>query len=346
MTPMHPLLTPVEIPGPKGAPIDLCLPRSRGPLRDDERSFLQQRSLSLAYDPVQEGWLPSGAIDDLQGDDMAALLGDADALARRLNPAANARLEARALQLMESLRRGETDGAAAAVALWSSAESLVRECGSGLSAAQQRDAIRYLQARAARIADAQLIPDEQHRRLQDDCQVAREHYQLRPWREEEVERFVELLDDPAIWEHLPEDYPDPLTPALAADLIRLSNEGVHHEVCAIERAGEVVGQVRLSFEGPLLPRGRAAEAEISYWLGASYWGQGIISAVIPLYTETCFRTRPLRSIYARVAQANTASARVLEKSAYRYEGGYLAELSDEPQMRTYRCFREDYLGSD
>lgn len=346
MNQVHPLLTPVEITGPQGVPIDLCLPRSRGPLPAAERTFLQQNSLSLAYDPVQEGWLPAGAIDDLQGDDVAALLGDADALARRLNPAANARLEAQALQFMASLRRGETDGAAAGAALWSSAESLVRECASGLSAVQQRDAIRYLQARAARIASAQMISREQHLGLKEECRKARERFRLRPWREEDADRFVELLDDPAIWEHLPEDYPDPLTPALAADLIRLSNERSHHEVRAIERDGTVVGQVRLSFEARLLQRGRSAEAEISYWLGTAYWGQGIISAVIPLYTETCFLTRPLRSIFARVAEANAASARVLEKSRYRYEGRYLAELCDEPEMRTYRCFREDYLGSD
>lgn len=105
----------------------------------------------------------------------------------------------------------------------------------------------------------------------------------------------------------------------------------------------MVGQVRLSFEGRHGPA-VAGEAEISYWLGVPYWGQGIISAVIPLYTDDCFRRRPLRSIFARVAVANQASARALEKSCYRHAGHYAAELDEEPEIRTYRTFREDYLG--
>lgn len=341
---LHPLLSSVEVPGPDGQTIDLCQPRSRGPLGARERKFLEHHALSLAYDPVQEGWLPVGAIDDLLGEDATDPLADPEILDRRINPALNARLEARALDLVAALRGSQIDPGQAEQELWSAAGSIVRDCAHELSAAQRRVAVRFLQARAARIANAQIVPGSVREDLHSRCRRARETYTLRPWRDDDTARFVELLDDERIWAHLPEDYPNPLTPALAEDLIRLSNEGQHHEVRAVERDGEVVGQVRLSFEGRHSPARAAGEAEISYWLGAAYWGQGIMSAVIPQYTDDCFRRRPLRSIFARVAEANRASARALEKSRYRYAGRFAAELDAEPEIRTYRTFREDYLG--
>ena len=165
---------------------------------------------------------------------------------------------------------------------------------------------------------------------------------LRPWDEAEAFRFVELLDNPRVWEYLPEPYPNPLTESMARDLIHVSNHSSYHEVCAIERNGTVVGQVRMLFESGT----HAAEddAEISYWLGESYWGQGIISEVIPFYTVLTFQKREgLRSIFARVDAANTASRRALERVGYRLEGRLAAELDGEPGIYTYRCFREDYL---
>ncbi len=140
--------------------------------------------------------------------------------------------------------------------------------------------------------------------------------ELRPWTQDDVERYVELLDNPQMWRYLPEDYPAPLTASVAADLIRVSNEMTHHDVRAVEQNGEVVGQVRLLFGAQ-----NSSEAEISYWVGEAYWGQGIAGAIIPLYTTMAFEQRPeLRSIFARVHRDNAPSARALRRAGYRLEG--------------------------
>lgn len=148
--------------------------------------------------------------------------------------------------------------------------------------------------------------------------AARGRLVLRPWSRDDVPAFVALLDDPRVWRHLPEDYPAPLSEEMARDLIEISNAGAHHEVRAIERDGAVVGQVSLAFDPDARP---ARDAEISYWLGAAHWGEGIGSEVVALYTGVAFARRPeLAAIHAVVHPENRMSARVLEKAGYRLEG--------------------------
>lgn len=158
---------------------------------------------------------------------------------------------------------------------------------------------------------------------------------FRRWGSEDLGRYVALLDDRRVWAHLPESYPDPLTPALARELIVLSNEADHHEVLAIEAGGEAVGQVRLAFEPGSADR---REGEVSYWLGAAHWGQGIASEAVAQFTARSFRLRPaLEAIVARVHEGNPASARVLEKAGYRDAGRH-------PGDRSWRLFRRTRPG--
>lgn len=160
-------------------------------------------------------------------------------------------------------------------------------------------------------------------------------YRLRRWRQADAPRFVALLDNPTIWEHLPETYPAPLTEELARDLIALSNESSHHEVFAVELDGDPVGQVRLAFDPGSDDR---SEGEISYWIGEPYWGSGIGRALVAHFTALSFQRRPeLRSIFARVHERNPASARSLEKAGYRSE-----VTAGNRTLLLYRCDRHQH----
>ena len=61
-------------------------------------------------------------------------------------------------------------------------------------------------------------------------------------------------------------------------------------------------------------------AEIGYWIGEPFWGQGIASAAVRGLTEYAFAHTGLLRIYATVYEGNTASCRVLEKAGYTKEG--------------------------
>ena len=164
---------------------------------------------------------------------------------------------------------------------------------------------------------------------------APESLRFRPWQPDDTPRFTALLDDPEVWRHLPEPYPDPLTDAQAQDLIALSNAAPHHVVRAVTVSDVPVGQVRLAHQ-PGAQGG--AEAEISYWLGRAHWGQGLGKRMVAQFTVQCFDDRPeLRSIFARVHRENTASARLLEKAGFRTEGA----ASDDPDIIVFRRHRTE-----
>src|SRR5215469_4395317 len=61
-------------------------------------------------------------------------------------------------------------------------------------------------------------------------------------------------------------------------------------------------------------------ATVGYWLGEQFWGRGIMTEVVTAVTDFCFKNFPLRRISAEVFASNPASARVLEKSGFTFEG--------------------------
>ncbi|MDO8803121.1 MAG: GNAT family N-acetyltransferase [Elusimicrobiota bacterium] len=82
---------------------------------------------------------------------------------------------------------------------------------------------------------------------------------------------------------------------------------------AITLNGEVIGGI-----GLFAMNGH--RAELGYWLGVKYWGRGIVTGAVKALTRYAFKELNLRRIYAKVFPVNKASARVLEKAGYKYEG--------------------------
>ena len=61
-------------------------------------------------------------------------------------------------------------------------------------------------------------------------------------------------------------------------------------------------------------------ATIGYWLGEQFWGRGIMTEVVTAVTDLYFGNFPVRRISAEVFSSNPASARVLEKAGFAFEG--------------------------
>ena len=73
--------------------------------------------------------------------------------------------------------------------------------------------------------------------------------------------------------------------------------------------GQVVGSVS-SYE-------ESGKPEVTYWVGRAYWGKGIGTRALTAFLVQVNTTRP---IYARVAQDNLGSRRILEKCGFQVIG--------------------------
>lgn len=112
--------------------------------------------------------------------------------------------------------------------------------------------------------------------------------------------------------------PYPYTPEDAVDWVKKNLEEIKKRKpkkinFVIDINDEVVGSVGFS-------EIERHKAELGYWLGEQYWGEGLMTEAVKLATEFGFGTMKLRRIYARVFLSNKASMRVLEKNGYKLEG--------------------------
>lgn len=73
-------------------------------------------------------------------------------------------------------------------------------------------------------------------------------------------------------------------------------------------------------------------AGLGYWLGEEFWGRGIVTEAVATFTDFCFENFPLRRIYAEVFANNPASARVLEKAGFVFEGRLKNNIFKDGQL--------------
>lgn len=85
----------------------------------------------------------------------------------------------------------------------------------------------------------------------------------------------------------------------------------------LKERGEIIGMISLMH----IDR-KNRNAEIGYWLAKPYWRRGYSLEAIRLIIKYGFRKLKLVRIYARVLHPNLASAKLLEKAGFRYEGRF------------------------
>ena len=143
---------------------------------------------------------------------------------------------------------------------------------------------------------------------------------LRPWQRGDEDALVRHGNNRKIWRNLTGIFPHPYTREMADDWICRCVEGrVPVQGFAIEIGGEAAGSI-----GSMTPEDvRAHTRSVGYWLGDAYWGKGIATAVVKLYAGWMFQQEGVHRLYAFVFAWNPASARVLEKSGFQYEGRLL-----------------------
>ena len=139
---------------------------------------------------------------------------------------------------------------------------------------------------------------------------------LRPWRFGDEEALARHADNIKIARYLSGAFPHPYTRSDARAFIRSIESTKPPRTLAIEVDGEPCGSIGLVPGADIYEH----SAELGYWLGEAYWGQGIMTVATRAITNYGFNDLGFRRIYATVFASNLASARVLEKAGYRFEG--------------------------
>jgi RimJ/RimL family protein N-acetyltransferase len=145
------------------------------------------------------------------------------------------------------------------------------------------------------------------------------------WRD--LESIVRHANNRNVWLNLRDRFPHPYTDADARNFLDMVVGVTPVTSFAIALDDEAVGGIGFTVQNDVAHR----SAEIGYWLGEQFWGRGIATEALTAVTEYAFRNFDLCRLYAHVFEWNPASARVLEKAGYQFEGRLKKSVTKDGQ---------------
>jgi RimJ/RimL family protein N-acetyltransferase len=146
--------------------------------------------------------------------------------------------------------------------------------------------------------------------------LERSGIKIRDWVSCDAASLARCANNRNIWLNLRDRFPHPylLTDAETWIAYCQAETGPDRSY-AVEKDGEVMGSV-----GCTLNDGeRRHVVDVGYWIGEPYWGQGIATRVLGMYSEYLFASEDVLRQEAQVYSWNPASCRVLEKTGFEQE---------------------------
>jgi [ribosomal protein S5]-alanine N-acetyltransferase len=138
---------------------------------------------------------------------------------------------------------------------------------------------------------------------------------IRSWSFNDIASLTKHANDYEVWKGMRDVFPHPYSEADAGNWISCSNKQEPERNFAIDIAGTAIGGIGFVF----LDDVNRYCAEIGFWLGRGFWGQGIASEAVTLATDYALSNFDVVRIFGVVFTTNLASRRVLEKCHYTHE---------------------------
>jgi [ribosomal protein S5]-alanine N-acetyltransferase len=139
---------------------------------------------------------------------------------------------------------------------------------------------------------------------------------VRDWRMEDAPSIVKYANNRRVSINLRDRFPFPYGIEDAKEFLTRSTSNAPRNNFCIEIDGAAVGGIGVHLGEDVF----RYTAEIGYWLGEEFWGRGVMSEVVSAFTDHCFKELSLHRIFAKAFSNNPASARVLEKAGFVFEG--------------------------
>lgn len=141
------------------------------------------------------------------------------------------------------------------------------------------------------------------------------HFTLRPFTTNDLESLVKYANNPKIAANMTDKFPHPYTKENGKMFIEMATKNIPANILAIDINGEACGGIGIHPQEDV----HRKNAELGYWLGEPFWGNGIIPEAIIQMVEYGFMNFDINRIFARPYGTNSASQRVLEKAGFSLE---------------------------
>lgn len=144
------------------------------------------------------------------------------------------------------------------------------------------------------------------------------HFILRPFTINDLNSLVKYANNPKIANNLTDKFPYPYTKENGKKFIEFATKNTPTNIFAIDINGEACGGIGIHPQEDV----HRKNAELGYWLGEPFWGNGIITKAIEQIADYGFKNFDITRIFARPYGTNFASQRVLEKAGFILEARF------------------------
>ncbi len=167
---------------------------------------------------------------------------------------------------------------------------------------------------------------------------------LRAWQESDAESLYKYAQNPAIGPVA--GWPPHTSVEDSLNVIRTVFAAPETYAVVLKATDEPVGSVGIMFgDGLHSAEMRPGEAEIGYWIGVPYWGQGLIPEAVRCLLKRCFEDLGMTAVWCGYYDGNVKSRRVMEKCGFRFhhtEEGKTSPLGDVRTEHFMRMTKEEW----
>lgn len=136
------------------------------------------------------------------------------------------------------------------------------------------------------------------------------------WNDTHFHQLYPLANNLNIAKNLRDSFPHPYTIHDARHWIEYNYKFNPPQNFAIEYAGELAGSIGCEIGKNEL----RTNMEVGFWIGEPFWGKGIATEAVVLFTEYALSKFPqVQRIYAQVFDTNVPSMKVLENAGFEPE---------------------------
>lgn len=171
---------------------------------------------------------------------------------------------------------------------------------------------------------------------------------LRSWEETDAEALYKYAKDPAVGPIA--GWPPHTSVENSREVIRTILSAPETYAVVLKQTGEPVGSIGLMFGDTVHSADIAeGEAEIGYWIGVPFWGQGLIPEAVRRLLRRGFEDLGLQAVWCGYYDGNTQSRRVQEKCGFQYshtEYGKISPLGDARTEHFTRLSRADWVRTE
>ncbi len=138
---------------------------------------------------------------------------------------------------------------------------------------------------------------------------------LRPWHLNDVEHLATIANNANIAKFMMNQFPHPYTTDNAKVFINMATMSTPANILAIDLNGKAIGGIGIHLQQDVYCK----NAELGYWLGEDYWGNGYITNAVQKMLDYAFKNFDIERVFAKPFGSNIASQKVLEKTGFKLE---------------------------